>query len=84
MLGNLANLAVWLLVAACIVVVGWEEPIKYRFMSAASVAAEERALMPPPTTPDYRSWSTPLKGSDKLGHPTLNTRGLNGGTPRRH
>ncbi len=48
MLANLANLAVWLLVASSIVVFGWEEPIQYHFMSAASVAAEEKALMPPP------------------------------------
>lgn len=78
MLANLANLAVWLLVAACIVVFGWDEPIRYHFMSAASVAAEEKALMPPPTpAPDYRSWPPP-KGPDTLGHPTLGHPTLDG------
>ena len=77
MLGNLANFVVWLLVAACIVAFGWEEPLRYRFMSRASVAEEEKALLPPPTTPDYRSWDTPKSGASRLGNPSL-------GTPRGH
>jgi hypothetical protein len=85
MLGNLANLAVWLLVAACIVAFGWEEPLRYRFMSRASVAEEEKAFLPPATpTPDYRSWATPKIGGSRLGNPSLGGNGLKLGTPRGH
>jgi hypothetical protein len=73
MLANLANLAVWLLVAAFIVVFGWNEPLRYRFMSRASVAEEEKAFMPTPVPrPDYRSWNGPRTGPSRLGAPTLN------------
>ena len=52
----LAFLAVCGLGAILIIFVGWDEPLRYRFMSPVAIAAEERARhplaeAPPPTDP---------------------------------
>ena len=70
MIAALASTIVWMLLVICVVVVGWNEPLKYKFMSRAQIAAEEKALEPPPPPPssrvpahsDMRSWN----GGSKL------------------
>jgi hypothetical protein len=48
MIASLASTAVWLLLVISVVIIGWDEPLRYKFMSRAQIAAEERALLPPP------------------------------------
>ena len=80
MLGNLVNLLIWLLLAVWIVVCGWDEPLRYRFISQEARDAEEKVLIPtpPPSTPappDYRKWGTPKKGPGALGNSPLGGHG---------
>ena len=67
MIASLASTAVWLLLVTCIVVVGWDEPLKYKFMSRAQIMAEEKKLEPMPVPrsniplhSDPRTWGTKL------------------------
>jgi hypothetical protein len=84
MFGKFVNLLVWLLVAAWIVASGWDEPLKYRFMTPEARAAEEKIIVPPPpptpAPPDYRKWGTPAKG----GSSSLVIPSLTSPTPRRY
>ena len=44
----------WLLFlafAAIILIAGWKQPLRYRFMSAAEIYALEHPATPPPATP---------------------------------
>jgi hypothetical protein len=46
-----AEIRGWLFYVAIVVVImmiGWDEPLRYRFMSRASIAEEEAALFPTP------------------------------------
>jgi hypothetical protein len=44
----LGLLALFVFLAGFIVFIGWDEPLRYRFMSPVAIAAEERALRPVP------------------------------------
>lgn len=72
MIQNIANFVVWVLIAVSIVVFGWNEPLRYHFISAERVQREERALMPPNAAPDYRSWRGKYPGASSLEHHGLN------------
>jgi hypothetical protein len=83
MFGNIVNTLVWLLLAVWIVVSGWQEPLKYYFMSNERVDAEERPFRATPTPPpDYRNWSRPSTGASTLGNSPIGGNGVFG-TPRR-
>lgn len=52
----LALVAMYCLVAGLIIFIGWDEPLRYRFMSPVTIAAEESAMRPlgetaPPADP---------------------------------
>lgn len=48
----LGLLALFVFLAGFIVFIGWDEPLRYRFMSPAAIAVEERALRPPADSPE--------------------------------
>lgn len=83
MIAKIANIAVWLLIAVSIVVFGWDEPLRYHFISEEQVKSEERSALPPPTPrPDYRTWpSSSTLSSGKLGESPINGHGMKG-TPK--
>jgi hypothetical protein len=67
MIASLASTAVWLLLVTCLVIVGWDEPLKYKFMSRPQITAEEKKLEPAPAPrpniplhTDPRTWGTKL------------------------
>jgi hypothetical protein len=83
MFGNLVNLLVWLLLAAWIVVSGWDKPLKYYFMSEERVRAEEAVFVPTPVpAPDYRNWNRPAQSGGALGHSPIGGNGPKG--PSKH
>ena len=78
MIAALASTIVWMLLVICVVVVGWNEPLRYKFMSRAQIAAEEKALEPPPPPPassrvpthtDMRTWNGGTKLEGGSYHP---------------
>lgn len=73
----LALVAMYCVAAGLILFVGWDEPLRYRFMSPGAIAAEESALRPvvepappadPPEHPSTRNaldrgpWRTERQG----------------------
>src|SRR3954470_1164537 len=50
LLGKVLHALVFIGICAAIVVIGWNEPLRYRFMSPAEIAEVEASLAPPPRT----------------------------------
>ncbi len=46
----------WFMAAIMIVATGWDEPLRYRFLSQGQIALEEGALRPPPPRRDMTQW----------------------------
>jgi hypothetical protein len=62
-IASLARLAVWLLLAASLIVTGWDEPLRYKFMSIEAIEAEERRLLE--VKPPVRQWQPSGTALDK-------------------
>ena len=61
----LARMGGWLLyfvIVAAILFVGWNEPLRYRFLSRAAIYAIEHPA-PPPTPPPVPKVATPVPGA---------------------
>lgn len=55
--GRVIHLCVFLAIVGAILVVGWNEPLRYRFMSEQEIDAVEHPAPPPATpVPERRSW----------------------------
>lgn len=51
------HLCVFLAIVGAILLIGWNEPLRYRFMSQQEIDAIERPTPPPATPPPVRrSW----------------------------
>lgn len=56
---TIINAALFLIAAGTIILVGWKEPLRYRFMSPAEIAAAERELYPIPEVPPPQEIAPP-------------------------
>jgi hypothetical protein len=69
--GEVLHVGVFLIVAAVVLLAGWNEPLRYLFMSAAQIAHEERLQFVPPAA--EKPVASGLKGSalDRAPYRTL-------------
>ena len=79
MLASLARLAIWLLLAISIVVVGWNEPLIYLFMSRQQIAEAELPYQPKPKPrPDFHAWKVQPSILDATPPPGKTSQSRNG------
>lgn len=76
LLGKLLHALVFLLICAAIIAIGWNEPLRYRFMSPQQIADAEFEAHPPPPPPpstpgpvDFENWrsTSGLRGTALRG-----------------
>jgi hypothetical protein len=72
---KLIHALVFLAICAGIILLGWNEPLRYRFMSAEEISALEQPP-PPPTPPATPPWIDTRKVPTKLNDPSRPARGM--------
>jgi hypothetical protein len=82
-LGNLANIAVWALLAVSVIIVGWDEPLRYKFMSREQIIQSESSYAVVKRAPDFRSWSPSKSMLEPNKLEPAKPGGMNGGGPHR-
>src|SRR6266481_8701056 len=67
----------WVILYVLVVATGWDEPLRYRFMSKEKIAEEEQKLAPPPPPPAEHSnmngWRPAGTALDRASYRTRNS-----------
>ena len=70
---ELLHLGAFLLVAAAVALAGWNEPLRYLFMSSTDISAEEQALYPQEDTGKRVVWRPNGTALDRAPYRTDNS-----------